>query len=124
MNLLRHYKQIILLICLLGIVATAAMRITDITDFAMGLIDACMPLIVGFCMAFVLNIIVSRLERILWPGKGHPIARHARRPVAILLTTLRTPLAQITHPSLPLNGTHNGIRRYTWNNVHMISHKF
>lgn len=86
MNLLRHYKQIILLICLLGIVATAAMRITDITDFAMGLIDACMPLIVGFCMAFVLNIIVSRLERILWPGKGHPIARHARRPVAILLS--------------------------------------
>ena len=64
MNLLRHYKQIILLICLLGIVATAAMRITDITDFVMGLIDACMPLIVGFCMACVLNIIVSRLERI------------------------------------------------------------
>lgn len=88
MNLFRHYKQVVLLIILVGVVATIALRISDVTDFARALIDACMPIIVGFCMAFILNIIVGRVEKILWPGKGHPIARHARRPVAILLALL------------------------------------
>ncbi|MCF0155404.1 MAG: AI-2E family transporter, partial [Veillonella sp.] len=88
MNLLRHYKQIILLICLAGVVATAAMRVNDISHFALSLFDACMPLIVGFCMAFILNIVVVRFERILWPKHHHKWLRHARRPVALLLSLL------------------------------------
>lgn len=88
MNLFRHYKQLLLIIIFVGVVATIALRISDITDFAQALIDACMPIIVGFCMAFILNIIVGRVEKFLWPGKGHPIARHARRPVAILVALL------------------------------------
>ncbi len=46
------------------------------------------PLLLGAVMAFVLNIVVSRLERIFFPKSKSAVVAAVRRPVSILLSVV------------------------------------
>ena len=67
MEKFKYYKELIGAIILAGLMILVALRISDIASGIDALITAFVPLIVGACMAFVLDILVVRYERWLWP---------------------------------------------------------
>lgn len=46
------------------------------------------PLIIGGCIAFILNVPMRAIERCLWPYTKRVVAKKLRRPCAIVLTLL------------------------------------
>lgn len=52
------------------------------------LISLVTPLLIGGCIAFILNVPMRAIERILWPKAKHTAAQKLRRPCAIVLTLL------------------------------------
>ena len=65
----KHYKQIIAAIILAGIMVMIALRISDITSWLGKTLEAFVPLVVGACIAFVLDILIVRYERFILPKK-------------------------------------------------------
>ena len=59
----KYYKQLIGAIILAGIMIMMALRISDIASGLDAIFTAFVPLIVGACIAFVLDILVVRYER-------------------------------------------------------------
>ena len=64
MKKFKYYKPLIGAIILAGVMIMMALRISDIASAIDAIITAFVPLIVGACMAFVLDILVVRYERI------------------------------------------------------------
>ena len=67
MKRFKYYKPLIGAIILAGVMIMMALRISDIANAIDAIITAFVPLIVGACIAFVLDILVVRYERWLWP---------------------------------------------------------
>jgi len=88
MNVFRHYKHIISIFVLLGIVAVISLKFDAITQFMGNITSALMPLITGAAMAFVIDIIVSRYERWLYPKVEGAWVHKTRRLLAIVLALL------------------------------------
>lgn len=88
MEKFRYYKQLIWAIILAGIMVMVALRIGDIASGIDAIITAFIPLIVGACMAFVLDILVVRYERWLWPKIRIGWRYTIRRPLSIILSFL------------------------------------
>ena len=86
MEKFKYYKEITGAIILAGIMILVALRISDIASGIDALITAFVPLIVGACMAFVLDILVVRYERWLWPSITAGWRYKIRRPLSIVLS--------------------------------------
>ena len=82
----KYYKQLIGAIILAGIMIMMALRISDIASGLDAIFTAFVPLIVGACIAFVLDILVVRYERWLWPKCGSGWKYKIRRPLSLLLS--------------------------------------
>ena len=63
MKKFKYYKPLIGAIILAGVMIMMALRISDIASAIDAIITAFVPLIVGACIAFVLDILVVRYER-------------------------------------------------------------
>ena len=86
MEKFKYYKELIGAIILAGLMILVALRISDIASGIDALITAFVPLIVGACMAFVLDILVVRYERWLWPRIKSGWRYKIRRPLSIILS--------------------------------------
>ena len=86
MGKFKYYKELITAIILAGIMVLVALRISDIASGLDVLITAFVPLIVGACMAFVLDILVVRYERWLWPSIKTGWRYKIRRPLSLILS--------------------------------------
>ena len=82
----KYYKQLIGAIILAGIMIMMALRISDIASGLDAIFTAFVPLIVGACIAFVLDILVVRYERWLWPKCDSGWKYKIRRPLSLLLS--------------------------------------
>ncbi len=82
----KYYKQLIGAIILAGIMIMMALRISDIASGLDTYVTAFVPLIVGACIAFVLDILVVRYERWLWPKCDSGWKYKIRRPLSLLLS--------------------------------------
>lgn len=86
MEKFKYYKQLVGAIILAGIMAIVALRIGDIANAIDAVLSAFVPLILGACMAFVLDILVVRYERWLWPKTKFGWRYKIRRPLSIILS--------------------------------------
>lgn len=78
--------------CVIGLIAAAvclflknADRIASVFSLAF---SAAAPLLVGCVIAYVLNILLKRIERFWFPGTKRKFLIKLRRPVCILLSFL------------------------------------
>lgn len=92
MEKFKYYKQVIWAIILAGLMVLIALRISDIGAAIRTLGTALVPLILGGCIAFVLDILVVRYERWLWPTKDKGWKEKIRRPISIILSFLTVSL--------------------------------
>jgi len=81
---------------LLGIVAFAVVLFSMVQNFEMvmgfvrGVLSIFSPVIIGFCIAFVLNVLLRVLEERVFAflDKGPPWRRKIKRPISLLVTIL------------------------------------
>ncbi|MBR5319717.1 MAG: AI-2E family transporter [Peptococcaceae bacterium] len=70
----------------LALVCLGVSYLPEILTFGGLIWSAASPLIIGCVMAYVLNILLIRLEKIYFPHSSKPIVRKSRRLVCILLS--------------------------------------
>ncbi|WP_251454794.1 AI-2E family transporter [Veillonella intestinalis] len=93
MNFFKEYKSIIGLIILSGLVLLFTIKFDSVLESFRMAMNAIMPLIWGVLIAFILNIIVKRFERIYFPTKVSGWQHATRRPVCVVLAILAVLLA-------------------------------
>lgn len=86
MEKFKYYKPLIGAIVLAGLMVLLALRVSDIANGVMAFITAFIPLILGGCIAFVLDILVVRYERWLWPSIKKGWKYKMRRPLSLILS--------------------------------------
>lgn len=86
MKLVENYKHWIGLIVIAAICLMIVQNLGHIFAFGLSLVNAVMPLIFGVVMAFILNIIVDRYERYIFPKVMRGWKKNIRRPLAIILS--------------------------------------
>ena len=96
MKRFKYYKPLIGAIILAGVMIMMALRISDIANAIDAIITAFVPLIVGACIAFVLDILVVRYERWLWPKSKTGWKDKIRRPLSLVLSLLLSVLSCIS----------------------------
>lgn len=93
MGFFKKYKSSIGLIILGGLVFLFTIKFDSVlTSFKIGM-SAVMPLVWGVLIAFVLNIIVKRFEKIYFPSTENGWKHTSRRPVCVVLAILTILLA-------------------------------
>ena len=82
----KYYKPLIGAIILAGVMIMMALHISDIANAINTIITAFVPLIIGACIAFVLDILVVRYEKWLWPKNESRWRYKIRRPLSLVLS--------------------------------------
>lgn len=80
-------KKMVRLMLLAALLALAVMHIEFIIDTALLFWRVASPLIVGTIMAYILEIIIKRFEKLFFPHSKKPWMCKVRRPICILLAT-------------------------------------
>ena len=92
MELSKKNVKIILGIITFGILLfSATQHLTAVLAFLGGILKIVAPLIVGFCLAFILNIIMTLLEDKVWGFMGKSkkaFVRKMKRPVSLVSTII------------------------------------
>lgn len=92
MELSKKNVKIILGIIAFGILLfSATQHLSAVGAFFGGILNILAPLIVGFCLAFILNIIMTVLENKVWGFMGKSkkaFVRKMRRPVSLVSTII------------------------------------
>lgn len=86
MKKFKYYKELLGAIILAGIMVMVALRIDDIANGISAVLTAFVPLIVGACIAFVLDILVVRYEKWIWPNSYSGWKDKIRRPLSLILS--------------------------------------
>lgn len=77
---------------IIGVIAAAVclfvMRFDSIIGAGASVLSAAAPLLLGMVIAYILNILLRRLEKIYFPGSKNPKLIKSRRPVCIVLAFL------------------------------------
>lgn len=81
-------KKIIKYIVLIAVMVLAVLRFDTLLGFAGKLWSIATPLVLGAVMAYVLNIIMKKLEQFFFPKSKKRIVTAIRRPVCIVLSIL------------------------------------
>ncbi len=79
---LKKFTQFALVIAL---VYLGVSYLPDILGFSGSVLSAAAPLLLGCVIAYVLNILMVRLEALYFPGSQKPLVQKSRRAVCILL---------------------------------------
>ena len=83
----KNYPRIFLVLAIVFVSLFFLCNLTSILHVLGFLISAFLPVIIGLCIAFVLNLLLRPLER-LWNRVFRIKFRRARRPVCLILTLL------------------------------------
>lgn len=81
-------RKMVRLMLLAALLALAVMHVEFILDTALRLWQVASPLIIGMILAYILEIIIKRFEKIFFPKSQKQWLRQARRPVCIVLATV------------------------------------
>lgn len=81
-------SAVIIYICLAALLILAIRYFDDIAGMAVNLWNVFFSLVLGAAMAYVLNIIMVRVERFYFPGSRNKWINSSRRGVSILLSIL------------------------------------
>ena len=81
-------RKMVRLMLLAALLALAVMHVEFILDTALRLWQVASPLIIGMILAYILEIIIKRFEKIFFPKSKKPWLCKARRPVCIMLATV------------------------------------
>ncbi len=84
MNQLFKYKSMAGLILLSATLVLVISHVGETVELIATLWHAVYPLILGLCIAFVMHIIVVRVEKGYFPNSEHPFVRATRRPFSII----------------------------------------
>ena len=76
------------LMLLAALLALAVMHVEFILDTVLRLWQVASPLMLGAILAYILEIIIKRFEKIFFPKSRKPWMCRARRPICILLATV------------------------------------
>ncbi|MBQ9086641.1 MAG: AI-2E family transporter [Clostridia bacterium] len=83
----KKFLPVFLALAILFVVLFLLCNITSIFDVFQVILSALLPVIVGLCIAFVLNLLLRPLEH-LWNRIFRMKFRRARRPICLILTLL------------------------------------
>ena len=81
-------SAVIIYICLAALLILAIRYFDDIAGMAVNLWNVFFSLVLGAAVAYVLNIIMVRVERFYFPGSRNKWINSSRRGVSILLSIL------------------------------------
>ncbi len=81
-------RKIVRLMLLAALLALAVMHVEFILDTVLRLWQVASPLMLGAILAYILEIIIKRFEKIFFPKSRKPWMCRARRPICILLATV------------------------------------
>ena len=81
-------RKIVRLMLLAALLALAVMHVEFILDTVLRLWQVASPLMLGAILAYILEIIIKRFEKIFFPKTRKPWMCRARRPICILLATV------------------------------------
>lgn len=83
---MNNYKKY----CVIGVIAAAVclfvMNFGTVVAAAMGVLAAAAPLLLGIVIAYVLNILLKKIEKLYFPESRNARIVKSRRPVSILLS--------------------------------------
>ena len=88
-------RKIVRLMLLAAILALAVIHIEFIIDTAVMLWRVASPLILGGIIAYILEIMIKRIEKIFLPNSKNKWVCKARRPVCILAATVLVLFAEL-----------------------------
>ena len=80
-------KRSVVLICCAALAALIVLRFDQVMGLVALVWDIVFPFALGCALAFLLNLIMERIEA-LWPHSATGVAAAARRPVCLLLSVL------------------------------------
>ena len=90
MELNKHNVKILLFIIVVSIIAFVGLQnislIISAIKLLLGLLS---PLLIGLCIAFILNVLMKVIEERLFfilNKKNHPLWNKSRRPISLILT--------------------------------------
>ncbi len=89
----KNIKKILGIITFGIILFTLSQNLSSVGHFLQGVLAICAPLIVGFCLSFILNIPMSLLENKLFKGMKNSkksIVKKMLRPLSLITTVLLT----------------------------------
>ena len=81
-------RKIVRLMLLAALLALAVMHVEFILNTVLRLWQVASPLMLGAILAYILEIIIKRFEKIFFPKSRKPWMCRARRPICILLATV------------------------------------
>ncbi len=81
-------RKMVRLMLLAALLALAVMHVEFILDTALRLWQVASPMVVGAILAYILEIIIKRFEKVFFPQSKKQWVNKARRPVCILLATV------------------------------------
>ena len=81
-------RKIVRLMLLAALLALGVMHVEFILDTVLRLWQVASPLMLGAILAYILEIIIKRFEKIFFPKSRKPWMCRARRPICILLATV------------------------------------
>lgn len=79
-------KNAIILVAVIMVAVLVIVRFDDVLKALSALWGVIEPLLIGAAIAYILNLIMSRLERIWFPNSENIVARKSRRPVCLILS--------------------------------------
>lgn len=85
----KNRRNLIWMAIAAGFIFLAALGIVYSQSIIGGLVavwQAVLPLLVGFILAFVLNLVMVKLERVFFPNSRKAVVRRLRRPVCLILS--------------------------------------
>ena len=78
--------------CVIGVIAAAVclfvMKFESVVAAVTGVLSAAAPLLLGMVIAYILNILLKKIEKYYFPGSRNAAVVKSRRPVCIFLSFL------------------------------------
>lgn len=97
-------RKIVRLMLLAALLALAVMHVEFILDTVLRLWQVASPLMLGAILAYILEIIIKRFEKIFFPKSRKPWMCRARRPICILLATVMVVFLAVLMVSIIIPG--------------------
>ncbi len=88
MNKVFDFKKFLKYLISVALTVLVIMKIDLVADWISTVISVFSPLILGCAFAFILNLIMRRLERIYFPNSEKKFVKASRRPVCLVLSIL------------------------------------
>ena len=89
MNKIKKYRfDIIKYLFIAGLIVLAIVNFDRLKNIFSYLLTISMPIILGFIIAYILNIPMVMLEKLYFPNSDSIVVKKTRRPVSILVSII------------------------------------